>query len=145
MGRYDFGTVIVDKREDALRRVWGDEVIDDYIDFLFEYAYRESNYLQLQHACPDEESYKKSRAVLCMARRVEGITKWMEMTKNLREQTQIPYTQLGKRCKISIAPYHRISALIHRRYYPKEDLEKVMERFSPEGVKQIKAHEEDKD
>lgn len=115
------------EKEHALRLVWGDEVIDEYVNWLFEYGCQEADYLQLRHKAGDD--FAQARAGLCLVRRVEGINAYYVMTKDLHEQSKLDYKDLHKMFTMKVKPFRCIQGLIHRRYFPPEDADKAIDRI----------------
>ena len=62
----------------------GEENVNNYLVYLFEYATEEASFLQLRAQCSSEEEYRTSFNILYKASRQEGINYMHDLIKDLR-------------------------------------------------------------
>jgi hypothetical protein len=101
----------------TLRRVWGDDCVDDFLYYFFEYACHEASYLQLREACEDHHTYVQAFDLLCHTRLRHGIEAIIEQTKALHKASGVDYSKLKNYFKI-MPQYDAIEGLIHNKYHP---------------------------
>jgi hypothetical protein len=99
----------IQEKERELRKYYGEENIDRFLEYLFEYAVQESEFFQLRTKCQSAEEYSNSLRIMCKAVRSEGINDAYELVKKLNNL----YPR-GK-CKIEFS-YDRIQAVIHQKW-----------------------------
>lgn len=108
------------KYERELKEIWGDEFINQYKSWIFEYATKEASFLQLRESCNSDLHYKASFSSLCRLRTQEFLIQLMDTTKSLSEITNISYSELRKKFRLYAQKPGKdsIEALIHQKYHP---------------------------
>ena len=108
--------------EARLRRVLGNESVDQLLDYCFEYTTKEASFLQLRSSCTDEIQYMKAFADLCKLRRRSFMDQLYETIIDLAEEYKILPSSLAERFTVEPASYAGIEAMIHKRYYPRRNI-----------------------
>ena len=109
-----------EQKEQALRKIWGDEFLDRVIFNSCKIATIESHFMRLRDSCPDGLVYQKALDRLFNFRRAFLMSELYESTVEIHHETKVPYSEFKTRMPIvpPILTSQYIEQELRRTYYP---------------------------
>ena len=107
------------KVESILREVWGNNLIDEFNQYSFEFAARESKFIQLRDCCMSDLEYKVAFSRLCRFRREARLRELFDSTNQIKDILKVDYSKISKYVTLQI-DYEYMEEAIKTRYFSKK-------------------------